>query len=435
MSILKILDELAATASTLEKEAIIRREKGNILLKQVFQAAYNPMVTYGIKTIPDYNPNIFGNHETLAWGISQLDALSNRAKTGNNAIVWTGNVLGMLSPGDAVVLERIIKRDLRCGTSDSIASRVWVGLVSTFDVMLSHKDISGIKFPAYAQMKMDGLRCHLVFDGVRATAWTRAGKEIDLCGVLDATANAYMKAGETWDGELIGYRDGKLMSRKESNGIANKGIKGTMTPEIANLLHFATWDIVDFTETFTNEDRFNQLTSRFISPLNKLNDVNKFEIVDCEIVTSKVDAEKLFEKMLTLGHEGLILKNLSGVWVPKRTKDLGKMKAEEVGDLRITGWYYGEKGREFEHALGGFYCATDDGLLAVNVGGGYSDAFRLQDESVFDSMVGGVMEVTYNAKIQDKKTLIWSLFLPRVNSKTDWLRIDKDVANTLEELK
>ena len=52
--ILTILNELAATASTKEKEAIVRREKDNMLLKQVFQAAYNNFITYGIKQIPEY---------------------------------------------------------------------------------------------------------------------------------------------------------------------------------------------------------------------------------------------------------------------------------------------------------------------------------------------------------------------------------------------
>ena len=54
MTILDILNELEATSSINAKVAILEREKNNDLLKRVFQATYNPMITYGIKQIPEY---------------------------------------------------------------------------------------------------------------------------------------------------------------------------------------------------------------------------------------------------------------------------------------------------------------------------------------------------------------------------------------------
>jgi hypothetical protein len=110
------------------------------------------------------------------------------------------------------------------------------------------------------------------------------------------------------------------------------------------------------------------------------------------------------------------------------------MKAIEVADLRITGWYNGEAGKKFEHGLGGFNCESECGKLKVDVGGGYSEEFRLTDTKTFDDMVGGIMETTYNEKIQARDGS-WSLFLPRVDSDSEWFRIDKKEANTLDEIK
>ena len=151
MSILQILNEIAADSSTKAKEAILLREKDNAVLKQVFQAAYHPMISYYIKKIPSVNEYIGGHN--LSAAIKCLDNLSSRKYTGNAAITELEAILSLCNEDDAIVLARIVDRDLRCGCSDSIASRVWPGLVPTFDVMLSHKDISGIKFPAYAQLK------------------------------------------------------------------------------------------------------------------------------------------------------------------------------------------------------------------------------------------------------------------------------------------
>ena len=53
-SIFNILSELAAEPSTNAKVKILEREKNNVLLKNVFKAAYDKTVTYGIKQIPEY---------------------------------------------------------------------------------------------------------------------------------------------------------------------------------------------------------------------------------------------------------------------------------------------------------------------------------------------------------------------------------------------
>ena len=371
---------------------------------------------------------------SLSDALIKLNVLVNREKTGNSAIEHLKTILKSLNADDAEVLSRIIKKDLRCGTSDTLASRVWPGLVPTFDVMLSHKDISGIKFPAYAQIKSDGARCHMTRIGDKAVAFSRSGKPIELRGKFDKTICAMINDGETLDGELL-YTSpsGAIVDRKTGNGVVNKAVKCTISDEEATGLVFASWDIVDYTSTIPYDERIERLTKAYLALPNPSE--SNIYVLETVIVKTREEAEAFFVECLAKGEEGAMIKNIKHMWQPKRTKDLGKMKAEEVADLKVVGWYYGEEGKQYENGLGGYTCVTSDGLLSVNVGGGYSQDYRLQDTSMFDEMVGKIIGVTYNQKIQDKKTKQWSLFLPRVDSRTEWVRVDKTIANTLEELK
>lgn len=422
MSILKILNELAATTSTNEKVAIIEREKDNELLKRVFQAAYNPMITYGIKQIPEYKYSE-GMPYSLSSALDFLKFLSSREYTGNLAINALSTQLGYLGKDDAVVLERIIQRDLRCGTSDSLASRVWVGFVPTFDVMLAHKDISGIKYPAYAQIKSDGARAHVYFDGTRAIAVSRNGKPIELHGVLDEDMLRVCDAGDTLDGELVCFKDGKPLDRKTSNGIVNKAVKGTISKEEATLIHLMCWDKVDFTSTITYDHRIHELGAR----CSRLPADSKIKLLATHVVNNEDEVHTFFEECIAAGEEGCMVKNMKSRWVPKRSKEIGKVKAEEVADLKVVAIEQGTN--KYAGKMGALVCETSDGLLRVNVGTGFSDDDRevYYDNSILDKII----EVKYNQLITSKSKDKASLFLPRFVS----VRVDKDVANSLGELK
>ena len=419
MSILDILNELEATASINAKVAILEREKNNDMLRQVFAAAYNPMITYNIRKIPDYKsvrPTLSDSLE-LKSAIYGLKKLSSREYTGGDGIEYLKGILANVPTEDAVVIERIIDRDLRCGTSDSLASRIWPGIVPTFDVMLSHKDISGIKFPAYAQIKSDGARCHMSLQAGQAVAFSRNGKPIELHSTFDALLAKIINEGETLDGELLAIRDGKILDRQTGNGIVNKAVKGTISKEEAEMLVFATWDIVDFASTIPYSKRIERLTKAVPAG-------HKIHVLQTHIVNNKDEAQVFFEQCIAAGEEGAMIKNMNAVWVPKRTKDLGKMKAEEVADLVIVG--IEEGAGKYVGMVGAYVCETSDGKLRVNVGSGLSDNDRANPLKI-----GTIISVMYNQKIQDKSGSQASLFLPRLQE----VRFDKDVANTFEELK
>lgn len=421
MSILGILNELASDNSRTRKEAILKREEHNSDLKKVFVAALNPYINYFIKKI-DHTP-VCSNSINIGYALLELDKLSTRKVTGNAAKAHLNYILGACSQDDAEVIRRVVVRDLRCGVDIATVNKIWPALIPTFDVMLAGTDRSKIRFPAYAQIKMDGVRCHIYFDGEQAKVFSRNGKLIDHKGKLDASAKALMVAGQTWDGELVCVnQDHTFMPRKTSNGIINKAIKGTISEDEADTIVFTTWDVVDFTSTIPYEKRIRQLEDSF-----KLNGgfAPKFRLIKNRLVSNMQQAEEVFKEALLAGEEGIILKNTQSVWQPKRVKDLCKFKAEQEADLRVIGWEYGT-GKN-ANRLGNLIVSTDDGLLKVSVGTGFSDAQR--EEYTKECVLGKIAVVKYNMKIQDEFGA-WSLFLPRFVE----FRFDKDEANTLGEI-
>jgi len=422
MNILEILNEIGANPSRLAKEAILTREKDNELLKAVIVAAYHPYINYWIKKIPEAIQGISTNI-SLRLALDGREYLSARRVTGNAAIEYLAKMLGSMNREDAIVIERIIDRDLRAGFTDGTANKIWPGLIPTFDVMLSHKDISGIKYPAYAQTKMDGARCHVYSDGTSARAWSRQGKEFVLHGALDESAKGLMLPGETFDGELLFFKNNKPLDRKTSNGLANKSIKGTLSAEACDDVRFVVWDNVDFTSSLPYTKRFDMLNDRFNIVFNQqLN--SRFLLVHSIVVNSEDEAFKFYNDQRANGEEGAILKNMNSVWQPKRTKDLGKMKAIEEADLLVTGWKEG-KGK-FAGMVGSLDCQTAEGIIKVNVSG-FSDDVR----KIAYTFVDKIITVLYNEIIKDKTTGEYSLFLPRFVE----VRFDKTKANKFEDLK
>jgi len=424
-SIYDILAEIRADNSKLAKIAILTREKDNQLLKRVLLATFDPFVNYWQKKIPVLTDGNYSSSLSLDEAITHLyDELVSRKVTGTKAINRFRWILQNCSVEDAEVIAMIVSRDLRAGFGVNTTNKVWKNFIPKFEVQLAHKDISGIRYPAYAQVKYDGMRCHLEWDGEHAVLRSRAGKEINLLEIFDDEAIRIMQTGDILDGELlVKTPDGRgIADRKTGNGILNKAVKGTITKEEAERVFFMAWDKVDVTSTIDYDVRFNKMQSMI-----KGRQLARIMCVDEAIVDNAEQAQAFYEKCIGAAHEGAVIKNMKSKWVPKRTKDLGKMKAEEEADLIVVGWEEGT-GKN-AGLLGALVCETADGKLRVNVGIGFSFQDRVYLTAA--RTIGRILTVKYNQLITDKKKETASLFLPRF---IEW-RGDKLVANTLDELK
>ena len=366
-----------------------------------------------------------------------LDKLSTRYLTGNAAIDYLTKQLSLLSPDDSKVLERMIEKDPKCGVSEATVNKIWKGLVPTYPVMLcsayDQKLVDRLhwKNGVYVQLKSDGMRCNIRIDAEgKVTVFSRNGRLIDTHGVFDYIGNSVKSV--VIDGELlVKDKSGKFLDRKTGNGICNKALKGTITKAQCEMFFLNAWDIIDL-ESFESGVCNDDYETRYIKLFGLTGNLNQYTpnhnigLIETKIVHSLDEAQKIFEEYLAIGEEGAILKDKSAIWEDKRSRQLIKLKAELDADLIITDVIPGTG--KYEGMIGSFMCTDKDNKVKVNVGTGLSDEQR--KTLTKSEVVGKIITVTYNAKIQ-AKTGEWSLFLPRFIE----IREDKNIPNSFGEIK
>ena len=435
MNLNKFFNELAADNSRNFKLDTLKANVHDVMLRQVISLALDPFTNFYIRKIPSYKPNNTSTKLNLKDGLPYLYQLCNRLVTGNAAIAKLTEVLEMVSADDAKVIERIIKKDLMCGVSISTANAVWPGLIKEYPVMLcsgyEQKLVDKIKFPAYAQMKMDGMRFNAIVKDGAVEYRSRNGKELNLLGELDDQFLEMAGGGDyVFDGELMVMLDGdhQFTDRQTGNGILNKANKGTISATEAGMIHASVWDMlpyVFFCDSYSDTPyatRFAKLTKM----VEKLKAKDKrVWLVTSTTVNTIEEATEICEEYLASGYEGIILKDGAGVWEDRRAKHQIKFKGELECDLKIVGTEPHKKKPDW---LGAIICESADGTIKVNVGSGFNDEHRKTYKE--KDLLGKVVAIKYNARIKNKLGEE-SLFLPVFVE----LREDKDTADNSKEIK
>jgi ATP-dependent DNA ligase len=439
-NIFSIFEQLSSDNSRLAKEAILIKNKNNATLQRVFYLALDPFVQFYIRKIPNYDTKQ-GFLLSLEEALDNLSILSDRVATGNSAINHLQFILGSVSKEDAKIIERIIAKDMRCGVSEATVNKIWPGAISTYPVMLAsgydQKLIDKITFPAYVQLKLDGMRFNAIVKGNTVEFRSRNGKELNIPNPSFAIPFIKMaehyKADMVFDGELlIADFAGKPVNRQTGNGILSKSIKGTMSETEADNVRATLWDAIPF-ESFTegiDKEPYNVRLAKLNNSITHVN--NQFtqfrhyvNLVWTKEVNDIHTAQKIFEKFLSEGQEGTILKSKTGIWEDKRSKEQIKFKGELECELKVVDWEEGT-GKNVGR-LGALVCESSDGVIRVNVGSGYSDEQR---DEYTKKVIGKIVTVKYNARIKDKSG-VESLFLPVFIE----LREDKDKAESSKSIK
>ena len=434
MNILNILNQISATSSRNEKEAILNSHSDNALLKQCFFLAYDSFTQFHIRKIPKYKPNNNPIGNNLDWGLDQLSMLSSRTVTGNAAIEHLQYVLENISADNAQVIERVIAKDLKVGATGSTANKVWPKLISEYPVMLcsafDQKLVDKIKFPAYAQMKMDGMRFNAIVKNGKCEFRSRNGKQLHLLGHLETEFIALAKGDDmVFDGELLVMMPGdyQFADRQTGNGILNKANKGTISEAEAKLVHASLWDMIPYDDFIAGKSSVPyKYRWRTIQDLVAAQPVGKrIHVVFSKEVATIDEANELFQELLAEGHEGIILKDMNGYWEDKRSKTQIKFKGELECDLKIVGIQKGQG--KYEGLIGAILCESSDGIVQVSVGSGFTDNQR---KTLGDEIIGKIAAIKYNMRIENRQGE-HSLFLPVLIE----IRDDKTEADSNSDVK
>lgn len=429
MNTYEILEALASNRGRKFKEDLVESQRDNATFRRVAELALAPLTQFYIRQIPDYAPGAVTL--TLDQGLDQLGALSRREVTGHAARDHLAGILSSVTPSDAEVLRRVIAKDLKCGVSGKTVNKTWPGLVFEYPVMLASKQddraLAAMTWPACAQVKMDGMRANIVIEDGVINVYTRSGRLVELHGAFDGCLAGLDNI--VIDGELLVRKTGGgVEERKVGNGILNRAVKGTITPQLAQRVVMHAWDLIDLAawkrgrDTTPYRERFERLAG-IVEALPCVELIHY-----SRSVANLEEAQAAYQDMYGQGEEGIILKSWAGEWSNTRSRESIKFKNVSEADLTVVGWELGtgkNQGR-----LGALICETRCGQLRVNVGTGFSDAQR-EAYGDSDNIVGRVVTVQYMEQILSKAdNSLWSLYLPRFVE----LREDKDVANSREEL-
>lgn len=414
MTIYEIIESIAAIGSTNAKKAILESHKDNEILKACFYYAYNPRFNYWIKA--KTLPRIEGKHDIDSFAFVVLNTLINREVTGDSARAQIEKFMESLTAEAQEILCRIINHDLRCGASDTLAMKIWPGLVPSYPVMLCDKFKA--KSEEYLKKfesanafnistKEDGGRVLITVDDFGSVALrSRNGSELTVYGLFDSYFKRFKN--QVFDGELLIKNPDGTPNRKLSNGIYTKLVRNTAIKEEVERFSIVLWDMIPLNEYLTGlgtkpySERLEELnfcfrTAWYTSPVRIVENKNVSTIKECF---------EFYEEMRNRGEEGAVIKLNSGIWEDKRSKNCIKLKAEEDISAKIVGFIEGTG--KYVGMLGSFRCITECGI-EFNVGTGFSDKQRKEFSS---SKIGEIIDVKYNEIISNKTTSTKSLFLP-----------------------
>ncbi len=442
-----LLETIAFESGKNAKIQMLQNSK-NEFLKKIFDYAYNPMRNYFVKQV-EY-PSVYGtvsfNEDTkFVWEL--LDSLSNREITGNTARVSITNLMSLMNEKSAELFSRIIRKDLRAGFSETTINRVYPNLIPEFPYMRMSGISESRKCKLFqngdkeiSQQKMDGMYCNLNIytDGAfyTATMSSRSGNELPIeeyHQIVNSIKFTNMKlAAYQFHGELLVEVDGVIAPREIGNGILNSVNRGKSTFAPNQSPVFVAWDVVPL-NFIKNKGKYEV---PYIKRLESINDFicdsRFFKIVDTEFVSSMQEAIEHYQKMVSLGYEGTILKYHNAIWRDGASKEMFKLKLEADVDLRVISIEEGKKHTKNENRPAALLCASEDNLLQVAV---VIKNEQMQDyiERNPDEYIDKIVTVRANSIMSPKgKNEIYSLFLPRL-VETNY-RMDKNVADSLEHI-
>ena len=419
----EIICELEADNSRLAKEAIIKvvAEQGNNKFFEGARVALDPMITFGLKQIPEKKdadgPGLDWDNFTLA-----ITGFTTRNVTGNAA---RDMIAAMMKSATKEQwnswYRRILIKDLRCGVSEKTINKVVEKInadyiVPTFSCQLAHDSanhegkLAGEKL---IEVKLDGVRViTIVWPDGRVLQFSRNGKELvnfeHIKNQMALTAGHY-NVPMVFDGEVMSSSFQDLMKQVHRKTDVQSG------DAVLNL--FDILPLEDFEQGICDTPqqlRSQTLIGWYDYNMGRLPNVTVLHHREVDLDTEEGQAEfrEINQQAVAGGYEGIMIKDPDAAYECKRSIAWLKLKPFIEVSLSVVDFEEGT-GRNAGR-LGAIICeGEDDGRrIRVNVGSGFSDANR--DDYWLDrsTIVGHVAEVRADAVTQNQDGT-YSLRFPR----------------------
>lgn len=448
-SVYDAIEKIAATSSKLQKEDLIKQAGSSPLFMKVCRAAYDPFVNYGMRALPDRDPNLAPGQNSLEepWVWETIEKLAKRELSGSAAWAAVEKALNFLEPKSGELLRRIIRKDLRASFSEDTINRVFQGTFQDFPYQrCSLPDKSNMEkwdwsVGVISQEKADGMFSNVNRDQETVWVTTRQGSPfpLDKLGNFESALWHFAPIDTQSHGEFTVYKDGQLLAREVGNGILNSIIQGGDLPD-GHFIKFEVWDQIPLAAVQPKgkynvpyKERLRQLIGNVHQMRTNHPDLKHMvDLIPTRVVKSKSEAYGHYRELLGVGKEGTVCKHPEATWKDGTSKDQVKLKLEVDVDLRIRRVVPGTPGTKNEGRPGSLECESECGALVTNVTV-KNEKMRAAIESNEEAFIGGIMVVRSNSIMPPSESNgLHSLFLPRFVEDT--VRLDKAVADDLAQV-
>lgn len=419
--------DLESHPSRLNKEAIIEAiaQEGNKEFFEGCRLALDPMITFGIKQVPEKNdedgPGLPWDSFTLA-----LTGFVSRNVTGNTA---RDMIQAMMKSATKKEwngwYRRILIKDLRCGASEKTINKVVEKkyaqyAIPVFGCQLAHDSanheskVSGKKL---IEVKLDGVRVLTIVrsDG-RVDMFSRNGKELaNFPHIVEQISNVVKTHGSSNNMDVV--LDGEIMSSSFQDLMKQVHRKDNVEAGDAVLNLFDVIPLEDFEKGVwdksqsTRSDMVYYWHKTYKDMLPNVTVVGH-ELVDLDTTEGQNRFKEINAKAIEGGYEGIMIKDPDAGYECKRSVAWLKLKPFIEVSLSVTAVEEGT-GKNVGK-LGALVCeGVDDGKdIRVNVGSGLTDEQRVVYWDNADSIIGDIAEVRADAITQNQDGT-YSLRFPR----------------------
>lgn len=314
-------------------------------------------------------------------------------------------------------IEPIVNRTLRLGIGRSMLVKDATApmLAKKYEGTITKDDAY------YITEKLDGNRCIAKFVDGQWTFTSRNGKPMHVNFDMSGLDTDFV-----YDGEVLSPEQ-TAASIARAQGVFKKmgGDFNTTSGDINKhtLNKKLVYNIFDVQEMWTQyKDRRAVLNT--MTPTG--DDVRILPILKKYDKSIDPAIYNLLDDVVKSGGEGLMINTSSGLYVPKRTDDLLKVKQVQTIDMKVVDTEFGTG--KYELCVGYIYCEAtlpNGSKISCKVGTGLSDEQRTRWAMYPMDIIGKIVEVAYFSLSQSKNTYgttQYSLRFPRLKK----VRTDKN---------
>ena len=425
----EIIAKLEADNSRLAKEEVIV-EAMEEELDEFFEGvkmALDPLVTFGVKQVPQKEENEVLSAQGLAWPTFKelVRNLIDRKLTGHNA-------------RDAIILckdlataeqwnmfyRRILIKDLRCGVSEKTVNKVAkkIGMpqysIPTFTCSLAHdsanheKKMVGKK---QIEVKLDGVRVLTIIRGNKVEMFSRNGKQFHNFDHIIEEIKEVLKDNQAPYDLVL---DGEVMSANFQDLMKQIHRKETVQNSDAVLHLFDICPLEDFKKGKWDKPQSfrSAATKAWVekhSSVLKHVQALEWEEVDLSTPEGNKRFVELNKTAVDGGYEGVMIKDIDAPYECKRTHAWLKAKPFIEITLKVVDVEEGT-GRN-EGRLGAIIVeGEDDGYnYHLNCGSGFTDDQRSSFWANRTNIIGSLVEIRADARTKSQDSDTYSLRFPR----------------------